>query len=507
MFLQKLSFGPNDLRFHIIRSSTFFSSFPFNITIHSLGEFEDLYYAACAKLKELLRSVDLLLTNGFKSPHDSYFTYASRSLSSLGAININDFRASLLVHEAILSSSQLKDLLNRGIVKKCIRNNKINCQQPLMADGDGLTQHNSAHAYDAHHDLLGHTSRHVNLRQGTFQKKLGWLAGVQGLQDTSKMNCGMIFGGLAEKYRPIVSTELSEGASIIRTATPEAPQAYQNEVVDHSYISPYNLNERAKKLNAPGGPEMPCICDPECMCAPLCASDPTQNCLCEENGLFARVTEGMDIDDLDVPDLVRRKKQASLNSRSSASSFISDEEVSPPGSVYGPPPVPAKDLYEAPEDVEKQKDQQTPQAWNNVEFSDNVPMQLDEMGGMSGLLSTSNVVEDEFWQVPTVNPLRTSSLSYREALRQPFSVQCAHPPKRTSVAARLLNSRNKNQTANKRHSITSHTSTAIDAGSGPGKVVKQMGKRSLADMSFAGLKLALRRRGSPVRLGTMRGYE
>lgn len=509
MFLQKLSSGPNDIQFHIIRSNTFFTSFPFNITIHDLGDFEDLYYAACAKLKELVHGVDLLLTNGFKNLHDSYFTYASRSLNRLGAITISDFRASLLVLEAMLYNSELKDLLNRGVVKKCICNNKNNCQPP-MVNIDEFEYHDSAHAKDAHDDTFEHISRHTNLRQGTFQKKLGWLAGVRGLQDTSNMNCGMIFGGLAEKYRPIVASEEPEGPRIIRAATPEAPQAYQEEAVDQSYISPYNLNERAKKLNTPGGPEMPCICDPECMCAPLCASDPTQNCLCEENGLFARVTEGMDIDDLDVPDLVRRNRKASLNSKSSASSFNNDAEPSSPGSVYGPAPdhtvVPAEDLYGAHKDVEKQTDHQTAQAWDNVDAADHMPMHIDKMGGMKGLLSTSNIVEDEYWQVPSIAPLRMSSLSYREALRQPFSVQCAHPPKRSSVAARLLNSRNKIETANKRHSITSNTSTGIDTSSGPRKVVKQAGKRSLADMSFTSLNLALRR-NPQVRGNTSRGYE
>ena len=72
--------------------------------------------------------------------------------------------------------------------------------------------------------------------------------------------------------------------------------------VPENYISPYNLNERIKRLNRPGLPELPCICDPECMCFDLCAGDLTRNCLCEENGLFARITEGWDIDDLDIPD-------------------------------------------------------------------------------------------------------------------------------------------------------------------------------------------------------------
>ena len=105
---------------------------------------------------------------------------------------------------------------------------------------------------------------------------------------------------------------------------------------DNPYVSPYNLEERAKKLNNPDGPEKPCICDEDCICAALCASDPTQNCLCEENSLFVRVTEGMDIDDLDVPDLVRRRSQTSVSTRSSETttarldeSLIEEEEADP----------------------------------------------------------------------------------------------------------------------------------------------------------------------------------
>jgi len=507
--LQKLSSGPNDLRFHIMRSSTFFTSFPFTIAIHDLGEFEDLYYAACAKLKELLHGVNLFLTNGFKGPHESYFTYPSGLLNGLGAVNISDFRASLLVHEAILYSNELKDLLNKGVVKKCIRNNKRKCKQS-MHDLDSLAQHDSAYAHDIQHDNFNHTKEHVNLRHGTFEKKLGWLAGVQGLQDMSNMNCGMIFGGLAEKYRPIIANEASDGASIFRTSTPEAPQAYQEEVVDRSYISPYNLNERAKKLNAPGGPEMPCICDPECMCAPLCASDPTQNCLCEENGLFARVTEGMDIDDLDVPDLVRRKRQASLNSKSSTSSFITTRKPSPNtptnAAAYAKAIGPSEDVYGAIDKLEKQRDQQAAQATRNADFPDDMSissMQLDEMASVNSLFTSSNAGEDDFWQVPSVNRLRTSSLSYREQLRQPFSEQCAYPPRRSSVAQRLFSSRNKSHTTDKRHSTASHITASLDTSGNSRKVIKQAGKRSLADMSFTGLKLALRR-DSQIRGGTMR---
>lgn len=83
------------------------------------------------------------------------------------------------------------------------------------------------------------------------------------------------------------------------------------------YISPYDLNERMKRLDRSGLPMMPCTCDPECICADLCAGDLTQYRLCEENGLFCWVTEGWDIDDLDVPDLEGLKQSNSVKTSNS----------------------------------------------------------------------------------------------------------------------------------------------------------------------------------------------
>ncbi len=85
-----------------------------------------------------------------------------------------------------------------------------------------------------------------------------------------------------------------------------------------------------KRLDRPGLPEMPCICDPECMCADLCAGDLTQNCLCEENGLFCRVTEGWDIDDLDVSDLEDVEKYNFISAENSiGAQHVVAEDTSP----------------------------------------------------------------------------------------------------------------------------------------------------------------------------------
>ena len=476
-----------------------FGSFPYNITILDLGELEDLYYAACAKLKELLQGVDILLTNGFKEIHDTYFVYHNEPLSSLGPISIGAFKHCLLILESILYSNELQTLLNRGVIEKNCLGNRHSYHNEV-SPGNGTTQDD---------DRRGNrqaTDRYINFSSHDIEQPSVRQAEVEGLQNKSNMSCGMIFGELAEKYRPMVMNAGQEGPMINRKSTPEAPQAFQEEALTRKYISPYNLDERAKKLNVPGGPEMPCICDPECICAPLCASDPTQNCLCEENGLFVRVTEGMDIDDLDVPDLVRRSRQVSEVSESSTASLNTIDEPSSQwpisSAAYADGVTTPNYQYRVMDEVEKQICEQKTQASNNVAGSRpmfDTASQLDDVVSMRRVLDFTKENDGLFWQDRlSMPPMRFSDFTSDE-LRQPFSKQCEHPPKRQSVTERLFKTKASSMAAHKKHSATDQPTQGHNInGSGTGKVVKQANKRPLADISFTGLRFT-RHRGSQGR--------
>lgn len=490
---QNISHGPNDLRFHILRSDDLFASYPFNITKLDLGELEDLYYAACAKLKELLQGVDILLTNGFKVSQDTYFAYHHEPLSSLGPISIGAFRHSLLIHESILQSNQLQSLLDEAVIEKNSCGNR-NTHHPKVTLGDSTMQD------DVQWGHRETSEKYINVANNQFEQKSGWKTEVEGLQNKNNMSCGMVFGELSEKYRPIAMNAELEGSMIDRKSTPEAPQAFREEVLPRAYISPYNLNERAKKLNVPGGPEMPCICDPECICAPLCASDPTQNCLCEENGLFVRITEGMDIDDLDVPDLVRRNGPPSEASESSTASLNSTD--GPPSqwpissAAYANAVTPLDDHYRTLDEVEKQMRAQKTRALDNGAVSSpmlGVASQVYSMSDNSGLPKESDGL---FWQDRlSMPPLRMSDFTI-DQLRQPFSKQCDHPPKRQSVAERLFKNKASNMTAYNKHSAVDQATQGHNAnGSSTSKILKQAKKRKLADISFTGLRFT-RRLGS-----------
>ena len=469
-----------------------FVSYPYEITILGLGELEDLYYATCAKVQELLQGVDILLTNGFKGIHDTYFAYHNQPLHSLGPISVGAFRDALLTHQSILYSSELWTLLNRGVIEKNSRGSQHRHHD--------ISPSNSTLQYDAQHGNRDGTEKYIDNQKHEFEQISGFGPEVEGLQDKSNMSCGMIFGELAEKYRLVAMRAELKGYTINREGTPEAPQAFQEEVLTREYISPYNLNERAKKLNVPGGPEMPCICDPECICAPLCASDPTQNCLCEENGLFVRVTEGMDIDDLDVPDLVRRKTQPSNSSGSSAASLNSigrpSSEWSIHSAVYNDGIIPSSDQCRTSHETDNQISNQKTNITGSMAVSGpgvDTASSLDVAISMSDALDLSEEDDDLFWQDGMSIPrLRISDFTLYE-LRQPFSKQCDHPPKRQSVTERLFKSKARSMATQKGSAAVDQPMQNYNINGNTSKVVKQPNKRSLADISFTGLRLTRRR--------------
>lgn len=65
--------------------------------------------------------------------------------------------------------------------------------------------------------------------------------------------------------------------------------------------SSYSLEGCFQPIVQSGSPGISCACSPDCLCAPLCATEPTERCLCMENSLFCHVTKGADIDKLFHP--------------------------------------------------------------------------------------------------------------------------------------------------------------------------------------------------------------
>ena len=509
-----------------MRAGPFFASYPFQIAVRDLGEFEDLYYATCAKLKELYQGIDILVANGFKDRHDIYFTYRVEPLATLGDVGVGEFGDSLVTHANLLYSKEVTTLLDNGIKRKNMHARKFGASHETTdSELDNIPYF--------HPGIWGEKEARAMNRNRQFMDNLAWLKDdVQGLQDMGNMNCAMTFAMLAEKYRPMIAGGELDWAVRPSTSSPTPPHgmrewiahldrpdtpepAQMNDHVaedeflrlmyptkyptnDTPYISPYNLEERAKKLNNPDGPEKPCICDEDCICAGLCASDPTQNCLCEENSLFVRVTEGMDIDDLDVPDLVRRRSQTSVSTRSSETTtarldepLVEEADAEPVIHAQHVAQILAGPAFQQHDTSVNEISEQTSQQKDLAKDLVKQVAQFDDAASISGSIKSllHSMYSDDFNDAASVapstksgqfndaasmtpsmtsslsndyasmagiveftaegrlivrgpdgHPLSPSSLAYQEALRQPFAKECPHAPKRVSVTQRMFSS-------------------------------------------------------------------
>ena len=414
------------------------------------GDLEDLYYATVAKHKQLFDTSNILLTHGFKTKDDIYFRFLKwddTRLNELSPITIEEFQQILAFQGIVLFHPAVKHLIEEGIYQKQA---KVIGHKAPTSD-DQYKRHVIPFAL-------------VNLRRR---------------KDVRNMSSAMIYGELAEKHR-------------IETVT--VTHTHQST----AYVSPYNLEERTKKLDVSGGPNMPCICDPDCICTPLCASDPTQDCLCEENGLFARVTEGMDIDELDVPDLIRSKEFSSGpedgSMAGSETSSLLDMglpalEVSQYVEAWNENSAPAHRMQQPEEEVKAQKKEQRKVVIENISSPYNVTPAATEF---ADILSEDAIgAWNQFsTQHSLTLPPRTSSLSYRDALTQPFSKLCDTPPRRmqrSSFVKLLFTSTNSIRTQ-PGHSKKTVTHPTTDEGLGSEKVSKLGRKRGNADVDWANLK-------------------
>ena len=489
---QKISHGPNDLPFHISQTNACSLAIS-NVTIFDLGKFEDLYYAACAKVQDHLHKADILLDNGFKSLHEDYFKYTCVPLVALNPVTLGEFKDCLLAQHNLLRGDQLMALLRQGINRVSLCNRTWQSTRGFIKDPN-----------DSQHDREQMLSGQLSDDSiGCEQPSPKWLFRHEAtrprdwdhLNHTINMSSGMIFAQLAEKYRNTPGIPVTSQQNAGQTISSNINRG--DSVANHSqeYVSPYNLDERAKKLYAAGAPDMPCICDPECICAPLCAGDLTQNCLCEENGLFARVTEGMDIDELDVPDLERRKKQGSADSISSKASASPARNDAPPQMDE----MPVCEIIKAITDKEgasnEIRSQQLEQVGQEISrcgpstFSQSSANGFDAIltGFDDALLLRSS--QARYWAEAQSAPPTQSILFSPEALRRPISKECDTPPRRQStrsiVTGRCFPPMGAYGSATNGVSIISDSLPTILAGSG--RIAKSTSKRILAAVTTPSL--------------------
>ena len=427
-----------------------------------------------------------MIANNFKQPSDGFFEFNCIPLASLGLIKLGEFKACLLAQQSLLYAKQITQLLDSAIVSRSLLQKKRQLMQKCIDSNmtwqiDKFEQRANAVGAAAYKGA-------DNRRLGPNIQRLGSLESIDHLHDITKMSSGMIFAQLAEKYRSAAARRVSSTDSYVSTDG----HRFFPYAAPKQYVSPYNLDERAKRLDDPARPDLPCICDPECICAPLCAGEPYRNCLCEENGLFARVTEGMDIDDLDVPDLKRRKRQSSNGSNASMNS--PHQQIEPSAFdplVRGTVLDPLFDERTVAQEITSQGHELRAQVNDNLDLDDFTSYnktQLDDS------LCSADTDDHSVCGTSLYYDLRIYALSekasdaLREALARPFTEQCNTPPKRpnirTGLTERLFRGPGDTKLGARRMSV----SAGLMRGASANGAAQQGRKRSLADVSLPSLK-------------------
>lgn len=396
--MQKPLSCPRDLPFHLQILGYPQKTSIFGVMSAVFGTFEDVYYAAVAKHKELEHHLKLMIENQFKREKDTYFQYQTMPLCTLGPVSVGDFKDFLATQIEILRDEALISILTKGV-------NRANARGFLTTEASSAKPRNIKRLEASMKPLLDVHNMNSAMIYGHLAEKYHFHkpADENGAQTSATLEKFKAFADVAKRRQAARQRQMKEKEDAIRHAEvvqmaakrhscsgaikcaesviylkaqayphdediqdfdmdihqiaqqdadeedlaesdaeiddcneendemvmddedsimTEVPEEAATEQPAQVYISPYNLNERAKIWTKPGVAEKPCICDSDCLCYSLCQTDLTQNCLCEDNPSFVRVTEGASIDDLDVPDLVRLRKKYTRRHRTSQNNRV-----------------------------------------------------------------------------------------------------------------------------------------------------------------------------------------
>ena len=298
MVLQKVSFGPNDVAFFINRTEYIARKAPRRITLLDLGDLEDLYYAACGKLKDLLGMVNILLSNGFKVLSDPYFTYCSHGYDRTSPVSLSDFKNTLITLETALYDPTMIKTLNEGVLKK-------NGQLSQNEDESSKNQSSKAlYGVIRCQENPGHQFNRNSIRDA----KHG-VAEPHGLQDMRNVAPGIVFGELSEKYRFIAEKEQLD------LQRRNEIKAHQQSTIDKETALPAFTGKGVIEAQNSETSKVceTCICNWECICRKLCEAEPKRHCPCQREDVSDDETCGVDMENLiDTPKA--RDKQLSTKS-------------------------------------------------------------------------------------------------------------------------------------------------------------------------------------------------
>ncbi|KAI9817772.1 MAG: hypothetical protein M1827_000891 [Pycnora praestabilis] len=256
--------GENDLLFFIRRTQE--SDLTGRTKLKELADFESLYMAIIAKLKEIIGDIDIRKKNKFLSD-DVILHNQGLDFKTPAEIRVGDFLASLHTKLDLLESKEVRELLRNAIKMRYIFRQR------------GLI-------------LLGHDPAKILAEDATVieakNKEVGkpvsneeWEKAPD-LMNHHKMNSAMIMGSLWERYRAELAEEKTsreERATALETKAHR--ERALNDLCGTPQVEVKETENQKTKPEVVKKAGLPCACDSECLCVPLCEAEPGQNCICK----------------------------------------------------------------------------------------------------------------------------------------------------------------------------------------------------------------------------------
>ena len=98
-----------------------------------------------------------------------------------------------------------------------------------------------------------------------------------------------------------------------RTEITSSPLGRKEQRASHASTELYNshkLSHHSQLHYRADDPKSLCTCSADCLCAQLCAAEPTETCLCIENSLFGHITRNVNIEDINYPRKAEEEAEA-----------------------------------------------------------------------------------------------------------------------------------------------------------------------------------------------------
>ncbi|KAL8782416.1 MAG: hypothetical protein Q9195_009646 [Heterodermia aff. obscurata] len=102
------------------------------------------------------------------------------------------------------------------------------------------------------------------------------------------------------------------------TSNPLEKKEQKGSSASTQLYSSKKLGDLSQQSYRADSPKPPCICTADCLCAPLCAAEPTETCLCIENSLFVHMTRNVNIEDIHYP----RKKEEEAEAARAGQQYV-----------------------------------------------------------------------------------------------------------------------------------------------------------------------------------------